>query len=398
MTILSRGFDTWRRLGRPGLGWLGVVVLLALPSCSLNESGLCPTCGPNVSAGPAPQSTVIFCDVEKERHCATSDDHAVGMPLDHAAIALATGEAPTTVGLDYSSAALAACGGKPQAVVFQGPFPTGASVCVNCLSVIPSTFANPNAVCVAKCEDDAVPQVNPPNPATVTYCTSSNNGRPVAQVSTNWTQNSMPIASCPTSPSPYVNACSNGGALNSGFVDPRRNPEPVTWTDLIGSMAGGGALNNDLNSTSGTTLGCGTGTFSAGAAAANQPITTGDAYIEFSALENDKSHVIGPSTATGPDNDVTLSDIKFGISLDCDGMYYIIENGTRSPGPGVNGAWGTYSPGDRFRITLQQHDDTTADVDYGRVVGTCNAGAPCNVPVFYSSVPGAAQYPLRVDT
>ena len=71
----------WSRLSA---SWFWLVVLLVLPNCSLHEGGLCPCPTFNFNPGPAPKSSVIFCDIEKmgtgfdntARVCATAERRA----------------------------------------------------------------------------------------------------------------------------------------------------------------------------------------------------------------------------------------------------------------------------------------------------------------------------------
>ena len=113
-------------------GWFSfwAAVLLILPNCSFNVAGLDP--GPNLHTGPPPHTAAIFCDIEMERRCATPTDLAMGTRLASAAVALVAGQSGTTIGIDDSPAALAACAGSPQAVLFKDSFPRGTSVCLNC--------------------------------------------------------------------------------------------------------------------------------------------------------------------------------------------------------------------------------------------------------------------------
>src|SRR5688572_28787363 len=114
-----------RRLASGWCFW--ALVLLILPNCSFDPSGLGPAL--NLDKGPLPHTSAIMCDIEKfqgpTRRCATPTDLAMRIPLANAAEALATGEA-SAIGLDFSPEAQAACGtGIPQAIDFQGSFPDG---------------------------------------------------------------------------------------------------------------------------------------------------------------------------------------------------------------------------------------------------------------------------------
>src|SRR5262249_51468748 len=139
-----------RRLGN---AWFWPLALLALPNCGLDDSVPFEP-PPFFNPGPFPHSSAIMCDIEKfqgpQRRCASADDLETGIPLESAAIALATGQ-QSNIGLDFSKAALDHCGdGHPEAIDFQGPFPDGFAVCLNCGHSIPPDTPG---VCVAQCLD-----------------------------------------------------------------------------------------------------------------------------------------------------------------------------------------------------------------------------------------------------
>jgi hypothetical protein len=356
--------------------WFWALVLLALPNCGFEGGGLAPP--PNLTSGDLPHSSAIMCDIEKYqdpmRRCATAEDLAMGIPLAKAAEALVSGQT-SNVGLDYSPAALAACGGNPQAVDYQGSFPEGFAVCLNC-GVIPTPHADATAVCVAKCQD-LIYYGGAPFPADpLAFCTA--NARPSTH---------FPASGC------FDNACSDGGTLRDDFADPRRIPAPVVWRDLIGVAAVG----PNVTQTSPTTVG---NVFAAGAVS-EQWITGNDGYIEFEGSENNLSHVAGlAEVGSGcpfpcPDSDPGFADIKFGLSLNVDGRVYVVEAGTLVPGPDLNQSFGTYSAGERFRVRVKDHFDGTGTVSYTRIVGACVPGMPCNETVVFAHVTSSASYPLR---
>jgi hypothetical protein len=358
--------------------WFWALVLLALPNCGFDVSGLPPD-PPNLNPGELPHSSAIMCDIEKyqdpARRCATAQDLAMGIPLAAAAEALVSGQA-SNVGLDYSQAAQAACGaGNPQAIDFQGSFPDGFAVCLNC-GVIPVAHADARAVCVAQCQD-LVANGDAPFPAdTLAFCTA--NARPSTH---------FPSSGC------FDNACSEGGTLRPDFADPRRIPSPVVWRDLIGAAAVG----SNLTQTSPTTGG---DTFAAGAVS-EQWIHANDAYMEFEGVENNLSHVAGLAQVAAacpfpcPDSDPGFADIDFALSLNNDGRVYVLEAGALVAGPDLNNSFGTYVAGERFRVRVKDNFDGTATVSYTRIVGACVPGNPCNeTVVFAHGVPSAA-YPLR---
>jgi hypothetical protein len=134
-----------------------------------------------------------------------------------------------------------------------------------------------------------------------------------------------------------------------------------------------------------------------------QRITKGDAYVEFSAAENNLSHVIGFSEIPScpfpcTDSNPTLTDINFAISLNVNGLFYILKNGSQVPGTfDVSGSFGAYAKDDRFRITVTDRWDGSADVKYSKMIGSCTPGVQCN-QMGFGPTTDVAQYPLRVDT
>jgi len=132
-------------------GWFLPLLLLALPNCALQVGGIA---NPDAfDAGPQPESSAIMCDIPKvpdpgSNGCATSTETGLGLSLAHAAVALAQGE-QTSIGLDLSAAAEASCGGLPKKMEFQGPWPDGYAVCLNCAKQIPGKYADANAAMAA---------------------------------------------------------------------------------------------------------------------------------------------------------------------------------------------------------------------------------------------------------
>jgi hypothetical protein len=311
----------------------------------------------------------------------------MGIRLAAAAVALNTGQSGSNVGLDDSSEALARCAGEPEAVIFFDAFPRGKPVCVNCHDTLGTGFySDANKICIAQCEDtfgtvvdgNLVPD-NPPTAANREFCESK------ARVSTN-----APVASC------FDDICSSAGTPNGNFPDPRRLPEAVVWTDISTGVT---ATGNDLTKT---------GTSNPPApdvgAASAQRFTKGDGYVEFSAAETNRTHVLGlsadPAGCPVPcsDTDGSVNDIAFGIVLNSDGRVYIGENGAQVIGPGAGGSFrNNYAVGERFRLNLTQNSDGTAKITYSRLMGPCVPGSPCPEEVMFTSVAPALRYPFRVD-
>jgi hypothetical protein len=210
-------------------------------------------------------------------------------------------------------------------------------------------------------------------------------GKSGVKVSTN-----APLDRC------FADACSSGGTPTPGFVDPRRVPEAVVWQDLIGVSAAG----NNLTKTSPTSPN--PNLLNAGAASTQQ-FARGDGYVEFSAAETNLTHLLGLSAIPAgcplpcADTDPSQNDVGFGIVLNLDGRFYVVESGTLVAGPGPQGSFGTYTAGERFRVSLSVRPDGSAKVAYGRIIGACTPGAPCNETVFHFSTATPPHYPFCVD-
>jgi hypothetical protein len=369
-------------------GWVLVVALLALPNCTLDRRGL--VTPRNLHKGSVPWDGAVMCDIEvpSSRRCVTelSDaERATAIRLSEAAIALAEGRS-STIGIDESPAAITACGALGQAVTFQGPFPNGLTTCLNCSTI--GSIDHPDALsaCRAICYDffgdtlaegTRTPRV-PPSDEVRAFCDGA------TRVSTN-----LPAATC------VDGVCSEGG-MRMDFVDPRQVPEPVIWSQLVGVFAGSPPT-NDLTQNVADTV-----DFAAGAVS-EQVITDNDAYVEFSATRSDLSHFLGFTeipAACGTacmDTSQHYSGISFAILLRLDGRFYVYENGTPITGPDLDGSFGTYMPGDRFRLRLRRNTDGTATLTYAKLVTTCVPGTVCNQLEFFTHS-GPAHYPMRVDT
>ena len=376
---------------------LCVIVLTTLPGCSLffkperPPDPTTPDPGFNLVRGPLPRADVVFCDVALTRRCATPLDIQNGIRLSEAAVALNEGRS-SGIGIDDSPAAMERCRdvtGGPEAVLFDGMFPEGLPVCVNCAEVVGPGKVNADAaaVCQAYCydlvleppnEDGLTYPVTPPTADTIDGC------RAAASVSVN-----MTLDAC------IANACDDAGTLTHFYVDPRRVPEAVVWTDVVGAEPGG-AAGNDLIRTMVTT-----GAFDTGAIS-QQRFTRGYGFVEFSAAGG-FSQIVGlsqlPVGCSEPcsDGDATDGSIHFGVLVRYDGAFFVYESGVQRAGPGLDGSFGPSMPGDRFRVFVRDNADGTASVLYTKLVGTCTPGALCNETIFYTST-NAVRYPLRVDS
>ena len=367
---------------KTGCGWLRTVwlwplVLLALPNCTLDQSGLTPVYGFNPGSGDL--SFAVMCEIPKvpdpsnPDNCADAAETGIGMSRALAAVSLAQGEF-NSLGLDFSKAATTTCNGFPKKIDIFGQFPDGTPACLNCPQMVPAAYPDANAVCVAKCME--LVSLNGPEPAggTEAYCQAN------AHVATNVGSNEC-----------YAGGCTTNGAAVLNFPDPRREQVPIKWDELIGAEVQG---DNTLNRTQPQD-----GLFSAGATSdrTSQRIKGGDAWIDFEPGQNFIGHVLGVShDGGGNDVDASFSDIGFGISLDADNHVYILENGAVVAGAG--GTLGMYSTGDRFRVYVKDNNDGSASISYYHVAPGCTAGTKCATTLISNQVtnPGP-QYPLRVD-
>src|SRR5215831_8298856 len=143
------------KVRRLGAGWYWPLVLLALPNCFLDASGI----GPDHAFDPGdpPQTGAVMCQipVPSDWECVPQGEDPMGVRLEDAATALYFGE-KSIFALDFSPDKTAVCpGGQPQRRQFNGFFPDGVVVCLNCDQQVgpAKTYADNNAVCVAKCKD-----------------------------------------------------------------------------------------------------------------------------------------------------------------------------------------------------------------------------------------------------
>ena len=360
-------------------GWYVPLILLALPACGLDSSGL-----PNSNAfdpGTGDLSSAVMCDIPKPTlegtsECADATDVGIGISLNKAAVALADGT-HGSLGLDFSAEAQTACNGFPRKINFFGPFPDGTAVCLNCAQQIPAKFSGPQAVCIAKCKDLVFQTADMSQTQIDAFCQAN------ARVATNFAGNIC-----------FSGACSQAGNPLPNFNDPRRAAEPVKWIDLIGASMSG----NTLTRTAPTT-GPDVADFNAGGAS-EQLITKGDAWVEFEANNTNLSQVLGVRASCNdpgncPDTDPSLSDIGFSIILNTDGFVYVIES---DPQVTVIGPFGQYTAGERYRIHISDNTDGTATISYSRVIGSCTPGTPCNeTTLSQQQAVAKPKYPLRID-
>jgi hypothetical protein len=348
-------------------GWVLPLVLLALPNCMLNSEGY-GVGDDHFDPGSEPRTEAIMCDIPVVQNpniseCATGTEVGFGIPLMSAATALAQNQG-NSLGLDFSQSAVGQCGG-PKRVEFHGRFPDGLTVCVNCGQAL-TKYVDAHAVCVAKCVDLTDQGEFEAPGGTQAFCEAN------AKVSTNVTQ------VC------FTNACSNGGTPILPFDDPRRPQEPVKWTGLVGTAV---ADQNNVSKVGGLD----NGTLESGATSV-QTITHGDAWIEFQAAEDDRSHVLGIKTDNGTGTATDLSDIAFALSLNNDGHVYVLENGATY----VSSSFGEYDPGQRFRVKIKDNNDGTASISYWRLNGPCAVGTECSETQLATQTEPSPSYPLLI--
>jgi hypothetical protein len=379
------------------VGWLWLAVLLVLPACDrVFDISEVPDSIPNLDQGTPPRTLPIFCDIESAKqvgHCASDDEVTTLLSRSHAAIDLVTGQAGGNAALDYSAAARneLGCGATPVVVPFDTSFPQGSPVCVKYLDIIGPGLAyeNPNGVCIAMCEDLNGSSKNSPSTTVTAFCTQH------AHVSTNYPLGEPTLFGF----GGFQGGCTAEGVLQSNFddpmqpalIDPRRIAEPVAWQHLQGVAIGGGA-SNTLTRTAATTT-----NFDAGAASV-QTITTGDAYVQFTATETNLARLGGLSIGSAnSDTNPNFNNINFAIDLFADGQFYVFEKGQIVQAGTSGAAFGTYAAGDRFRVNVKDNFDGTATITYSRLVGPCTPGTPCSENVFYTSAVSAS-YPLYADS
>jgi hypothetical protein len=356
--------------------WLDAVsfwaaVLLVLPGCGFT-GGVAP-----------PAESVIFCDIPTiVRRCATTGDKAAGLRFAEAAVALNEGRSAGNVALDYSPQALANCGGEPEAVLLEGPFPDGIPVCVNCPTGNPAI-----TTCQQRCynfygstddEGRFIPDF-PPHPSVKAFCDAN------ARLSTNMPDGCIDGACVPQTQT-----------LRDDFhtYDPRRVPEPVIWTEHEGTVALAPTFNS-LQRDAATT-----GNYDAGAVS-YQWITRGDAFAEFRVLQSDAAHsqIIGlspiPAGCAKPEDckdiDPHFSTIPYAFQFE-GGQIYVLIGGSNI------GAIGTYASTDRFRIRLRDNEDGTATLSFTSLIGNCMVGTICGEMPRFTHGGTQPSYPLRLDT
>ena len=399
------------------VGWFWAFILLALPNCILDASGIdCenPDCAPDpcdpaedpecepppcdpedpeclpppvakaFDAGEDPHDA-IFCDfpmplVAGDDGCANSQQISDGMSYAYAAVALVQGQG-AAIALDYSPGAIAACGGPKRTEFMVGTFPHGETVCLNCGTQIDEEkYPTPLDACIARCRDAIDFDFFSPAPpeGSAAFCQAH------AKLSINTEQDTC-----------YMGACTNGGP-NAAFDDPRKHQEKVVWIDTSPGVETFGAGTNGLRRIAPAT-GVGDADFNEGGASA-QTITRGDGWVEFDAGENGVSHIVGlRESCADPmnceDDDYGLTGIGHALSLNNDNNIYVLEQGTPLF---VHAVLDSYTDTQRFRVEFTDNNNDTATITYYRLTGPCADGTVCAKEHLYTSTT-TPHYPLRVD-
>src|SRR5262245_31994720 len=353
-------------------GWFWPLVLLALPGCLL-DAGAYDGTTTGFEGGEGARTSAIMCSIPivpdpNASQCADEIEIGKRMRQAYGAIAFGQGES-NQLTLDYSAAAIEQCNG-PRKVDFYGTYPDGYAACLNC-SQIGTTYTDAVDACFHVCLDltkQGGNQFTPPE-GYEEYCSAH------AQVSINFNKDGC-----------FDNVCSSGGSVLD-FVDPRRDPELLQWTEQNGTS--GGSSGNNLSRTAGRS-----GNFDAGGYS-SQLIPRGDAWVEFEVNDNTKAYALGISSGDVDPSEQT-DDIPFAILLKEDGHVYISENGTQ-----LATDYGTYNAGDRFRVHVEEKNDAsnTATLSAWRLNAKCIPDAKCDETMFATQSQSVANptYPLRVD-
>ena len=336
------------------VGWFWPLVLLALPNCFLDATGI--GTPPALEPGSNPTSA-IMCDIPKftevAPNCAQPEDEQYRHFLR---------ARRRRAGQRRDQRLCAGLLAGPRRVQRRAGEDGVLWIVSRRLRRLPElrypdTRAVPDAndVCIAQCKDLFTFSEGPAPSDITAFCNAN------ATVSTNFNKSTC-----------FDEACESG-TLKSDFADPRRVPEPVIWHDLFGTAAPGNLLKRTAPTTGNDDV-----DYNAGAAS-KQVISGGDGWLEFEAAETDLGHVVGLSESCDgcSDDDPSISDVQFGISLNLDGRVYVIESGVFVPGPDVNNSYGTYTANERFRVVVTDNNDGTATVSHYRVTGSCSPGTPC---------------------
>jgi hypothetical protein len=317
-----------------------LTLLLALPACN-QILGLDPP-------GEAPPTGLIFCDIRKETRCATDMDIAVGIPIGQEYERGFWQGRTSEIGLDYTPLVVQLCQGKPMAVVFRCPYPTGCPVCLDCQATTGPYPDTSSAQCARYCVDHGW--------GSEAYCPI------ISRVSTGG-------GTC------FGNACSTSGAPRPDWVDPRfatptPSPTPAPfWTDSLNVDVTGAARNGLRKITGAVAI------WDAGATSTHR-LSSGDGWVEFVATETDKHRMCGLAVGA-TSTDISYTDITFAAYVDGNGLLSVWRSGAPDP----NLVPFPYASGDRIRVEI--------------VNGTMVRYSRNGTPFYVHSA--AITYPIRVD-
>jgi hypothetical protein len=321
---------------------LGLPLVVIFAGCRFDLPDL-PDQTAHFNRGDPPHTAAIFCNIEFGRRCATPTEKQMGVPLGQQYEEGFWKGKSSVWGLDYSPAALAECNGEPQTIVFRGAFPDGNAICLNDKQFDLGKYTSVKAACEAWCDS---------------HEWIDSDGSPYSCANVAW-----PAASAWQTP--VVNACTGAGTLRPEFQDLRRmKPEAVTWMSVFNVMITG----NSIRRTNAGTLP------NSGAVSTGRLPAGHDGYIDFVAVETNKSRLCGLAIGAN-DNNQQPSDIDFAIHLGADGTFTIRESNIAQTAPVPYGTL------DRFRVA---------------VIGGVVQYFRNDVLVITSSKP--VGYPMRVDT
>jgi hypothetical protein len=299
--------------------WLPCLVVAGLSACSFD---------PPPPAIEPPKTAAIFCNIEAGRDCATAEEEAMGVDIAHQFENGFWINKSSKFGLDYSPAALAACQGRPQKIIYQGAFPEGSPVCVNprkALGVEPGfgnlpgafvggTFSTVTQACQSWCDehDDWI----------------DGDGNKFRCDHIAWRSEGTH--------GPTLGACTEAGTFVEDFQDLRKfEPLPIVWRDLINVAVVNGSI---LRKTSVSAGGAG--------AASTSVLASGDGFAAFTAVETNTERIFGLAIGTPPDVDPSSADIKWGFFIRKNGTVAVIESGV------VRFTLPAYPVNGRFRIAI----------------------------------------------
>lgn len=266
---------------------------------------------------PEPRSSVIFCNIELDRRCATADDNRDGVDI---ARPFESGRA-SNIGLDKSAEAMAECPEFGRAIIHRSVFPDGDPLCVN-PTFVPDTHATVNDACKAHCEtlDEA------------------RDGTFLCDFIA-W--------QAPGAEAPFPDACIASGSIRPDFVDPRKATpatptpptptptppgfNPVAWTGATGVSVNG----NDLVKFLATQWD--------NAGAVSQAQLFGDGRVQVVASEQTTMRIFGLGDGSITTN---FRDVEFGILLRPLGEIQIFEASANA------GVAGTYVTGDVLEVEV----------------------------------------------